>query len=81
MDTYTSLKKQYKMLKLIMAFYYKGKEALEEGASIRDLFTLTVREKIGRCKYTVEEEVDSVFSEIEEELDKQIEALVSKEVI
>ena len=24
-DTYTSLNKQYRMLKLIMAFYYKGK--------------------------------------------------------
>jgi V/A-type H+-transporting ATPase subunit A len=80
-DTYTSLKKQYKMLKLIMAFYYKGKKALEDGASIRDLFALTVRERIGRCKYTDEEEVDSAFSEIEEELNKQIEALVSKEVV
>ncbi len=79
-DTYTSLKKQYKMLKLIMSFYYKGKKAIEEGADIRDLFSLPVRERIGRAKYTPETEVDSVFGEIEEELNQQMEALVSKEV-
>jgi len=80
-DTYTSLNKQYRMLKLIMGFYYKSKKALEAGASIKDLFNLPVRERIGRAKYTPEEEVDSVFYSIEEDLNKQIEALVSKEVV
>jgi V/A-type H+-transporting ATPase subunit A len=35
-DTYTSLRKQYRMLKLIMAFYYKGKKALEAGVPIKN---------------------------------------------
>lgn len=80
-DTYTSLNKQYRMLKLIMGFYYKGKKALEAGASIKDLFNLPVRERIGRAKYTPEEQVNHAFYNIEEDLNRQIEALVSKEVV
>lgn len=78
-DTYTSLNKQYRMLKLIMAFYYSGKKAIEMGADIEELFNLPVRERIGRAKYTPEGEVDSVFYSIETELKEQIDALVSKE--
>ncbi|NSW90527.1 MAG: V-type ATP synthase subunit A [Firmicutes bacterium] len=79
-DTYTSLNKQFRMLKLIMAFYYKGKKALKKGAGIDELFSIPVRERIGRAKYTPEHEVDTVFLEIEMELDRQINELVSKEV-
>ncbi|NLP13154.1 MAG: V-type ATP synthase subunit A [Clostridium sp.] len=79
-DTYTSLNKQYRMLKLILEFYYKGKKAIEAGVSIKDLFELPVRERIGRAKYTPEDQVESSFNEIENELNNQIEALISKEV-
>jgi len=79
-DTYTSLHKQYRILKLIMSFYYKGKKALEQGAGINELFNLPVRYRIGRAKYTNENEVDSVFDSIEKDLDQQMESLVSKEV-
>lgn len=78
-DTYTSLNKQYRMLKLIMAFYYQGKKAIDAGANIRELFNLPVRERIGRAKYVAEKEVDSVFYNIESELNEQIGKLVSKE--
>ena len=78
-DTYTSLHKQYKLLKIIMTFYYKGKKAVEAGANIKELFGMPVRERIGRAKYVPEEEFDFVFYQIEKELDKQIKALLSKE--
>lgn len=79
-DTYTSLTKQYRMLKLIMNFYNLAKKALANGAEIKDIFNLPVREKIGRAKYTPEEQVDKVFKDIENELSSQMEALASKEV-
>ncbi|HHV98006.1 MAG TPA: ATP synthase subunit A [Clostridiaceae bacterium] len=79
-DTYTSMHKQYRMLKLIMSFYYKGKKAIEQGASINELFNLPVRYRIGRAKYTNENEVDVAFDSIEKDLDQQMESLVSKEV-
>jgi len=78
-DTYTSLHKQYRMLKLILEFYYKGKEALNAGVGIKELFEIPVRERIGRAKYTPEGQVNQVFDEIEKDLTKQIDALVSKE--
>jgi len=80
-DTYTSLEKQYRMMKLILDFYYKAKNALSNGADIRQIFNLPVREKIGRAKYIPEEQVSKAFSEIETELNNQMDALISKEVI
>jgi V/A-type H+/Na+-transporting ATPase subunit A len=78
-DTFTSLNKQFRMLKLIMSFYYQGKKAVENGMGIRELFALPVREKIGRAKYTPEEEVEAVFFEIETLLNQQMEGLTAKE--
>ncbi|HHX01217.1 MAG TPA: V-type ATP synthase subunit A [Firmicutes bacterium] len=79
-DTYTSLNKQYRMLKLILAFYYRGTDAVKSGVALDKLFSLPVRERIGRAKYVLEDDVDTVFGEIEAELNAQIEALVAKEV-
>jgi V/A-type H+-transporting ATPase subunit A len=79
-DTYTSLNKQYKMLKLIMSFYNKGKSALLDGADVSEIFRLPVREKIGRMKYSSEDEIDTVFTQIDKELSEQLDAIVSKEV-
>lgn len=79
-DTYTSLKKQYGMLKLIMNFYYLGKKAVEAGVDIRDIFSIPVRERIGRAKYTPEEQTDTAFKDIETELEAQMKALMPEEV-
>jgi len=80
-DTYTSMHKQYRMLKLIMNFYYKGRKAIDAQVDIKELFALPVRERIGRAKYTREDQVDAVFDDIELELGRQMDALVSKEVV
>jgi V/A-type H+-transporting ATPase subunit A len=63
-----------------MNFYYLGKNAIEAGVSIKDIFEMPVREKIGRAKYTLEEQVDSNLDKIETELKNEIESLISKEV-
>ena len=78
-DTYTSLHKQYRMLKLILSFYYMGKKAIDAGAEIRDIFALPVRERIGRAKYTPEQQVEEVFYKIETDLKSQMEALTIKD--
>lgn len=79
-DTYSSLHKQYRLLKLMIAFYQQGKKALETGADINEIFKLPVRERIGRAKYIPEQEVDKAFYEIEKELNDQMTALASGEV-
>ena len=50
-DTYTSLKKQHMMMRLVNAFYERSVAALGEGASLRKLISMPVREQIGRFKY------------------------------
>ena len=77
-DTYTSLNKQYLMLKLILAFYYKACDAVKAGVSLDSLFALPVRERIGRAKYVPEDQVNAALSGIEAELNAQIDALVAR---
>ena len=77
-DTYTSMKKQYRMMKLILDYYRKAGVALENGVSIDRLVALPVRENIGRYKYTEEADVDRVFEETEEMLNSQIREELSR---
>ncbi|MCR4901660.1 MAG: V-type ATP synthase subunit A, partial [Butyrivibrio sp.] len=67
-DTYTSLHKQYMLMKLVMAFYDICGQALNKGADINKLIAMDVREPIGRFKYTDEKDVDARFKEIEQKL-------------
>ncbi|MDO4565411.1 MAG: V-type ATP synthase subunit A [Clostridia bacterium] len=71
-DTYTSPKKQYLMLKIILANYDKNLEALEQDASFNKLIGLPVREKIGRLKYVPEAEVEEQYKAIAAEMDAEI---------
>ncbi|MGI6114556.1 MULTISPECIES: V-type ATP synthase subunit A [unclassified Clostridium] len=77
-DTYSSLQKQFGMLKMILAWYEQGLEALDEGASLQALIALPVRERISRLKYVPEEELGS-FAEVERQLQSEIAALLSEE--
>ena len=75
-DTYTSLDKQYRMMKLILGFYHAGTEALDAGVELSALLDLPVREQIGRSKYIEEQHIDR-FEEIQRNIKKEINALVS----
>ena len=70
-DTYTSLHKQFMLMKLILTFYDICLEALDKGANINKLIAMEVREPIGRFKYTAEDKVDERFKEIEVALAKE----------
>ena len=76
-DTYTSPKKQFRMLKLILEFDNRARAALNENVETEDIFALGVKEKIGRCKYISEENM-SEFDKIEDELAAEFEALTGK---
>ncbi|HJD47624.1 MAG TPA: V-type ATP synthase subunit A [Candidatus Mediterraneibacter norfolkensis] len=71
-DTYTSLKKQYMMMKLVNAFYDRAVEALSQGASLQKLISMPVREQIGRFKYVTEDALDEEYKKVDEELSAQI---------
>ncbi len=76
-DTYTSLNKQYRMMRLILGFYHEALDALDKGVELKDLLGLSVREQIGRSKYIEESHIDR-FDDIERNLKKEISALVNK---
>lgn len=78
-DTYTSLKKQHMMMKLVMAFYEQAVAALAEGAPLQKLINMPVREQIGRFKYTHEDELDRAYEEVKKELHVEIANTLGKE--
>jgi V/A-type H+-transporting ATPase subunit A len=73
-DTYASLEKQYRMLKIILMYYEESKKAVDEGAVFSEIENLPVKEKIARAKFIKEDELDK-FDDIEKELKEQIEKL------
>ena len=77
-DTYTSLDKQFLMMKLVMKYYDESVEALAKGAPLNELINLPVRERIGRYKYTLEENIDAEYEKISAELSEQIEVAISR---
>ncbi len=73
-DTFTSIAKQCRMLRLIRDFHRLGLNALAAGADYARLINLPVRETIGRSKYIAEENI-AQFDEIAEEIKREIRAL------
>ena len=59
-DTYTSLQKQYKMLKLIYEFYRLGNIAIDNYAELDDVLACEGKDKIGRAKYVEEKDLESL---------------------
>ena len=78
-DTYTPLRKQLLMMKLVLAFYDEAKAALESGAPIQGLIKMAVRERIGRYKYTLNDNIESEYKAIREELAAEIAGVFGKE--
>jgi V/A-type H+-transporting ATPase subunit A len=70
-DSYSSTKKQFLILKLIMVFHENAEKAIENGVTIEKINALPVRAKIIRAKF-IEEKNLKTFSEIEKEIISQI---------
>ncbi|MCX8103739.1 MAG: V-type ATP synthase subunit A [Candidatus Bipolaricaulota bacterium] len=77
-DTYTSLKKQFKMMQLIKAFYEMGQRALEQGIDIHQIIELPVRERIAKAKFIPESEFDARWQEILNEITQSFEQVMAK---
>lgn len=77
-DTYASLDKQYKMLKLILLFKKEAERALKAGVYLNEILDLSeIRDKIARSKYIPEENL-SRMNEIEAELKSAIDTLINE---
>lgn len=78
-DTYTSLQKQYLMMKLVIGYFDHCMEALDQGANVNDLIKMAVRERIGRYKYTVNDNIEQEYEAIVKELASEIAGVIGKE--
>ena len=78
-DTYTSLKKQLYMMKLILNFNDEAADAIEKGADVEAVANLAVREKIGRFKYVEENKTDAEFDKLSVEISSELNELLTKE--
>ena len=67
-DTYASVNKQYKMLKVINEVFDAEKAALERNVPIEKLQSIQIKPKIARLRYTKEEELDDKLKEIESDI-------------
>ena len=71
-DTYSSLKKQYYMMSLVLSYYDGCLDALNQNADIELLVKIPVREAIGRFKYVHEDMIDQEYEKIQTQLSKEI---------
>lgn len=76
-DTYTSLRKQYLMLRTILHFHNLGLKALEEGRSLEEITAMGVREKISKMKFLPEK--DAEILQVYIEVDHAFKKLLQRE--
>lgn len=70
-DTYTSTEKQFRLLKLILLYYERIKQAFKDGATLVALTKLDVLEDIAKAKLIPEDELE-LFDEIEKKIESSI---------
>ncbi|MEO0091486.1 MAG: V-type ATP synthase subunit A [candidate division WOR-3 bacterium] len=76
-DTYTSIEKQSAMLKIILYFYEKARNALDRTPpekqleKINEIEKLPIREKIARMKFTPETELQKIM-ELKQSIDEEL---------
>jgi len=61
MDAYTTLKKQYLMLKTIILFYKNSLRGMERGKTLEEILKNPLREKIARMKYIPEDHFEEIL--------------------
>ena len=75
-DTYSSIKKQFMMLSVILEFGKLEAEAIKKGISSSKVGSLEVRKQISMIKWTKEEQIEQLIKEIEVNMKQQFEKLL-----
>jgi V/A-type H+/Na+-transporting ATPase subunit A len=75
-DTYSSIKKQYLMLSIILEFGKFEAEAIKKGISSSKVGSLEVRKQISMIKWTKEEELDELINQIKINMKQQFDKLL-----
>ena len=71
-DTYTSIEKQYHLLRNIIEFYRYAKELVDQDVELKDITSVSVRQDISRAKFIDEEkigEIEAIAEKVKNELE------------
>ena len=77
-DSYSEYDRQARMLALIQEYDSRCRAASERGGAIADLFTIPVREKIGRAKSVPADEYREAYAAMDREMEEELEAAAQK---
>ena len=77
-DSYSEYDRQARMLALIREYDSRCRAASERGGAIADLFTIPVREKIGRAKSVPADEYREAYAAMDREMEEELEAAAQK---
>jgi V/A-type H+-transporting ATPase subunit A len=75
-DTYTSIKKQYQLLRTILEFGRKESDAIKKGATSSKIGALESRKMISRIKWTKEDQVDKLVDDTFTTMQKEFNTLM-----
>ncbi len=78
-DAFTSLRKQFLLLRAIMTFHVLAEEELAKGRSVEELLDLPVKDEIARAKFIPEDALDR-FARLEEAAAAQLAARAEEAV-
>ncbi len=67
-DSYTALKKQYKMLSVIMMYFHLAKQAVEKNAGIKKIIDVPSKSMIAKMKYMDIKKLDEVEKALKDDL-------------
>jgi len=73
-DAYTTLQKQYRMLKVILAFHKLASKSIEKEKPLDDILKFPVREDIAHIRYIPEEKM-AEFDKLEQNISKAFESI------
>jgi V/A-type H+/Na+-transporting ATPase subunit A len=74
-DTYSSIRKQYLMIRTILNFGHMEAEAVKTGAQASQVSMFPVKSKISKIKWTPEDQVEAFIQEIEGDMAQQFSSL------
>ncbi|MBN1445734.1 MAG: V-type ATP synthase subunit A [Candidatus Omnitrophica bacterium] len=67
-DAFTTLRRQYRMLKVILLFHHLAADELQKGTALEKIMEMSVRTHIVKMRYIAPEETEGEFDKIEEEI-------------
>ena len=74
-DTYSTVQKQVKMLKIIVTFYRMGQEAIKQGATLIKLKRMKVISEIARMKFSISNQAVDELDILQQRLEREMKRL------